>query len=93
MIKFNRFMTINTGFHAWLSVVADFYFGGSIPSKAALHNGVVYFAPQAIAKLAPSRIHPKGSEIKVPDNFSRGWAIKLSERDRIILYKWDCSFC
>jgi len=70
-------------------VVADFYFGGSIPSKAALHNGVVYFAPQAIAKLAPSRIHPKGSEIKVPDNFSKGWAIKLSERDRIVLYKWD----
>ena len=69
-------------------VVANFY-GGSIPSKAALHNGVVYFAPQATAKLAPSRIHPKGSEIKVPDNFSQGWAIKLSERDRIILYKWD----
>lgn len=69
-------------------VVAKFY-GFSIPSKAALHNGVVYFAPQATAKLAPSRIHPKGSEIKVPDNFSKGWAIKLSERDRIILYKWD----
>lgn len=61
----------------------------SIPGKAALHNGIVFFAPQAIAKLARSRIHPNGGEIKVPDNFSKGWAIKFSEKNRIILYKWD----
>ena len=69
-------------------VIAKFY-SFTIPAKAALHNGVVYFAPPAIAKLPPSRINPKGGEIKVPHNFSQGWAIKLSERDRIILYKWN----
>jgi hypothetical protein len=59
------------------------------PSKAANHNGISFFAPPSTAKLLPSRIHPKGVEISIPDNFSQGWAIKMSEKKRIILYRWN----
>jgi hypothetical protein len=60
-----------------------------LPSKVAIHNGIVYFAPPSRAELLPSREHPDGGEIKVPDNFSRGRAIKLDEITHLRLYRWN----
>jgi hypothetical protein len=61
----------------------------SLPSKAVLFNNIVFFAPNPKSKLPPSNIHPGGMEIDVATDFSRGWAIKLNDRDHIMLHEWN----
>lgn len=62
------------------------------PTKAVLRNDVAYFITDLDAEVDVTLPHHeeflKHKTRKRPD-FSRGWAIKLGEKDSIRLYDWN----
>ena len=62
------------------------------PSKAVMRGEVVYFTIDGDAEIDPTLSNPedfaKFKKMK-RKNFSRGWVIKLKEKDRIQLYDWN----
>ncbi|MDB6070748.1 MAG: hypothetical protein JWL81_1919 [Verrucomicrobiales bacterium] len=55
----------------------------TIPSKAVLYKNVVYFAPASPGK------NGLGEDIPVPNDFSKGIALKMDEKNYIKRYVWN----
>jgi hypothetical protein len=62
------------------------------PTKAVLRNDLVYFTTDLDAEVDVT-LHHHEDFLKLKtmkrQNFSRGWAIKLGEKDTIMLYHWN----
>ncbi|MES2468573.1 MAG: hypothetical protein V4675_14805 [Verrucomicrobiota bacterium] len=60
----------------------------AVPSRAASHNGIVYFMPSMKPRQTYRRGDPNNN-IPIPDDFSIGWAIKIAEKNQIEIYRWN----